>query len=385
MVPPTCGAVMSHERVPRERPLRESPLGPAVAAPCGRSLTIRQGTSISPREASSVEGWRFDPGSSPGSLPEFAVLASGNGTNLQAVLDACAAGAAWPPSVAAVISDHADAFAFVPRHQGRSVPSVENTSAATLVSNATSTTPAWPRAWSPGSRRLRGAGGLDADPHQQFPRLVPRPRPRSPSRRSLASCPGTHAIDHAWHEALAGERTRTGVMVHRVPDEGVDDGPVGRLSEGADRRLDDTLDTLTTRPRRRTRACWSTPCDGCATRSQRCPRHGVTASDTIQTRRHTNTRTHDTRTPDTRHEHTTRSETPMTTPNETLFDRYDALTFDDVVDRAGLLEKRLRRGRHVGHVCGRHRARRTARVGGDGQGHRSPDGDRAWPATGRSE
>ena len=38
--------------------------------------------------------------------------------------------------------------------------------------------------------------------------------------------PGTHAIERAWHEALAGERTRTGVMVHLVPDEGVDDGPV---------------------------------------------------------------------------------------------------------------------------------------------------------------
>ena len=38
--------------------------------------------------------------------------------------------------------------------------------------------------------------------------------------------PGTHAIDRAWQEALAGERTRTGVMVHLVPDEGVDAGPV---------------------------------------------------------------------------------------------------------------------------------------------------------------
>ena len=34
--------------------------------------------------------------------------------------------------------------------------------------------------------------------------------------------PGTHAIERAWHEALAGERTATGVMVHLVPDESVD-------------------------------------------------------------------------------------------------------------------------------------------------------------------
>jgi folate-dependent phosphoribosylglycinamide formyltransferase PurN len=38
--------------------------------------------------------------------------------------------------------------------------------------------------------------------------------------------PGTRAIERAWDEALAGTRTRTGIMVHLVPDEGVDDGPV---------------------------------------------------------------------------------------------------------------------------------------------------------------
>jgi phosphoribosylglycinamide formyltransferase-1 len=38
--------------------------------------------------------------------------------------------------------------------------------------------------------------------------------------------PGTGAIERAWDEAIAGHRTRTGVMVHFVPDDGVDDGPV---------------------------------------------------------------------------------------------------------------------------------------------------------------
>jgi phosphoribosylglycinamide formyltransferase-1 len=58
--------------------------------------------------------------------------------------------------------------------------------------------------------------------------------------------PGTRAIERAWHEALAGERTRTGVMVHLVPDEGVDDGPV-LASEVVEIRPDDTLDTLSAR------------------------------------------------------------------------------------------------------------------------------------------
>ncbi len=42
--------------------------------------------------------------------------------------------------------------------------------------------------------------------------------------------PGLHAIERAHADFLAGHGPaaagRTGVMVHRVPDEGVDDGPV---------------------------------------------------------------------------------------------------------------------------------------------------------------
>lgn len=38
--------------------------------------------------------------------------------------------------------------------------------------------------------------------------------------------PGTHAIERAYAAFQRGEITQTGVMVHLVPDEGVDDGPV---------------------------------------------------------------------------------------------------------------------------------------------------------------
>lgn len=37
---------------------------------------------------------------------------------------------------------------------------------------------------------------------------------------------GAHAIDDAWNAHLRDGLDRTGVMVHLVPDEGVDDGPV---------------------------------------------------------------------------------------------------------------------------------------------------------------
>ena len=38
--------------------------------------------------------------------------------------------------------------------------------------------------------------------------------------------PGTQAIQRAFDAFQRGEITHTGVMVHLVPDEGVDNGPV---------------------------------------------------------------------------------------------------------------------------------------------------------------
>ncbi|HEY3484020.1 MAG TPA: formyltransferase family protein, partial [Ilumatobacteraceae bacterium] len=58
--------------------------------------------------------------------------------------------------------------------------------------------------------------------------------------------PGTHAIERAWQEALSGERTSSGVMVHLVPDEGVDVGPV-LATALVPIRPDDTFDTFAAR------------------------------------------------------------------------------------------------------------------------------------------
>ena len=38
--------------------------------------------------------------------------------------------------------------------------------------------------------------------------------------------PGVHAIERAYRAYQRGEIDHSGVMVHFVPDEGVDDGPV---------------------------------------------------------------------------------------------------------------------------------------------------------------
>ena len=74
-----------------------------------------------------------------------------------------------------------------------------------------------------------------------FPERVINLHPARPGE-----LPGTHAIERAWQEALAGERTATGVMVHLVPDEGVDDGPV-LATEDVPILPDDTLESLESR------------------------------------------------------------------------------------------------------------------------------------------
>lgn len=55
--------------------------------------------------------------------------------------------------------------------------------------------------------------------------------------------PGAHAIDDAWQAHVERGLDRTGVMVHLVPDEGVDDGPVLRSGEVAI-LSDDTRESL---------------------------------------------------------------------------------------------------------------------------------------------
>ena len=58
--------------------------------------------------------------------------------------------------------------------------------------------------------------------------------------------PGAHAIDDAFAAFQRGEVKETGVMVHLVPDEQVDAGPV-IASRSVPIYKQDTLDTLTNR------------------------------------------------------------------------------------------------------------------------------------------
>ena len=195
--------------------------------------TFRSGSFERQERAPSVVAWRFG-------------LASwcwrrGNGSNLQAILDACAAGD-LPADVVAVVSDQCGASA-LERAALAGVPSVHigrldgearadyDARLADLVAG-----------FAPDIVVLAGWMRILTNSFLGwYPNKVINLHPARPGE-----LPGTRAIERAWQEALAGERTVTGVMVHLVPDEGVDDGPV-LATEDVEILPDDTLASLEAR------------------------------------------------------------------------------------------------------------------------------------------
>ena len=169
------------------------------------------------------------------------VLASGQGSNLQAIIDACADGR-LPATVSAVVSDHADAHALVRAgaggipavHVGRHEGEPRSEYDARLADVVAGFGPDF--VVLAGWMRILTMSFLG-----WFPERVVNLHPALPGE-----LPGTHAIERAWHEALAGERTATGVMVHLVPSESVDDGPV-LATTTVPIHPDDTLESLTAR------------------------------------------------------------------------------------------------------------------------------------------
>lgn len=154
-------------------------------------------------------------------MARILVLISGSGTNLQAILDACADGS-LPARVVGVISNQADAFG-LERARRAGVP-VEVLSRkkdqdrlaydAQLAEAAEKYRPDW--IVLAGWMRLLSAAFLG-----HFPGRVVNLHPALPG-----TFPGTHAIERAFEAFQAGQISQTGVMVHLVPDEGVDCGPV---------------------------------------------------------------------------------------------------------------------------------------------------------------
>ena len=170
------------------------------------------------------------------------VLASGNGSNLQAVLEACESGR-LNAEVAGVISDRQAAYALerarnyhIPaeyhswkpyREAGRTRLEYD----ADLANKAASFKPDY--ILLAGWMRLLSMPFLGC-----FPQRVINLHPALPGTFA-----GTHAIERAFTAFQKGEIEHTGVMVHFVPDEGVDDGPV-IVQEVVPIRINDTVEQL---------------------------------------------------------------------------------------------------------------------------------------------
>jgi phosphoribosylglycinamide formyltransferase-1 len=170
------------------------------------------------------------------------VLVSGDGSNLQAILDACADGQ-LPARVTHVVSDRPEARALRRAEATGGVAAVSCVAApdeeraayderlARVVARAN---PDW--VVLAGWRRLLSMAFLG-----RFPGRVVNLHPALPGE-----LPGLHAIERAHAEFLSGMRTETGVMVHLVPDEGVDDGPV-LATATIPIHPDDTIEALAAR------------------------------------------------------------------------------------------------------------------------------------------
>ena len=179
-------------------------------------------------------------------MRHLAVFASGNGTNLQAIIDATESGHLQNTRVSVVLSDHKDAFA-LQRALRHAIPTIYH--------------PYWPyremgrerREYDADLARLLSVYPVDLvilagwmrilsmSFLQHYPGRVLNIHPALPG-----AFPGTHAIERAYAAFRRGEIRETGVMVHYVPDEGVDNGPV-IISERVPIYEDDTLDTLEAR------------------------------------------------------------------------------------------------------------------------------------------
>jgi len=169
------------------------------------------------------------------------VLISGNGSNLQAILDACVSGE-LDAQVVSVISNKADAYGLV-RAKNAGVEAVHfakqkdesrNEYDARLGELVVSKKPDY--VILAGWMRILTSSFLN-----HFPNRVVNLHPALPD-----TFPGTHAIERAFEAYQRGEIEHTGIMVHLVPDEGVDNGPV-LATEIVPISKDDTLETLEAR------------------------------------------------------------------------------------------------------------------------------------------
>ncbi len=174
-------------------------------------------------------------------MKRLVVLISGNGSNLQAILDACKSGE-LNAEVVSVISNKVDAYGLV-RAKNAGVETIHFPKLESESRNEYDTRLAELVATRQpdyvvlaGWMRILTSSFLN-----NFPNRVVNLHPALPG-----TFPGTHAIERAFEAFQRGEIKHTGVMVHLVPDEGVDNGPV-LATEVVPINKEDTLESLEAR------------------------------------------------------------------------------------------------------------------------------------------
>lgn len=174
-------------------------------------------------------------------MTKVVVLASGSGTNLQALIDA-RANRHLHAEIVAVITDNPSAGVIQRAHNAgiaihivsRAVDEARADYDSRLADTVLAT----------GAELVVLAGFmrlLSMHFLSHFPMRVINLHPALPGE-----FPGTNAIERAFVERDSLGRTHSGVMVHFVPDEGVDDGPV-IAARKVPILATDTLDTFTER------------------------------------------------------------------------------------------------------------------------------------------
>jgi len=173
-------------------------------------------------------------------MTRLVVLISGNGSNLQAILDACKLGE-LDAQVVSVISNKADSYGLIRAknagveaiHFAKQANESRNEYDARLAELVITKQPDY--IVLAGWMRILTSSFLNC-----FPNRVINLHPALPG-----TFPGTHAIERAFEAYQRGEIKHTGIMVHLVPNEGVDDGPV-LATEIVPINKEDTLEFLET-------------------------------------------------------------------------------------------------------------------------------------------
>ena len=176
-------------------------------------------------------------------LPRLVVMVSGNGSNLQALIDAIERGS-LRAAIVLVVSSDPDAFA-LKRAIGAGIPAIALTGLRNPALDRAAARKAYDKMlaeaiepYAPEYIFLLGWMMILGDEFiSHFPGKIVNLHPALPG-----TFPGTHAIERAWQAFCRGDLSETGVMTHFVPDGQVDAGPVifsERVQIGESKSLED--------------------------------------------------------------------------------------------------------------------------------------------------